>query len=400
MNTEFMQALKDLQREKGISSDSIIDALEKALAKSYEKNYNDHQNVKINIDPETGKLDIFAEKLIVDSVEEPIIEISLNDARKINANYQIGETVLQSVTPHDFGRIAAQTARNIVLQKIKDAERAIIFSEFEDREHEIITGIIQRMDRNYIYIELGKTEGMIPPSEQVSTESYRVGDRLKLYISEVKNTAKGAQVILSRNNPGLVVRLFELEIPEISDGVVEIFSIAREAGSRTKIAVFSKDENVDPVGACVGFKGTRVKAIVTELRGEKIDIIIWDKNIKTFIKNSLSPANIVDVIIDEENKSAVVVAQEEQLSLAIGKEGQNARLAAKLTGWKIDIKDEHEAKALNLKDKMIEKNIFDSRVEEIETVEDSIDESLQASQSRDRNPPAPQELCRSPDPGD
>ena len=197
MNTEFMQALKDLQREKGISSDSIIDALEKALAKSYEKNYNDHQNVKINIDPETGKLDIFAEKLIVDSVEEPIIEISLNDARKINANYQIGETVLQSVTPHDFGRIAAQTARNIVLQKIKDAERAIIFSEFEDREHEIITGIIQRMDRNYIYIELGKTEGMIPPSEQVSTESYRVGDRLKLYISEVKNTAKGAQVILS-----------------------------------------------------------------------------------------------------------------------------------------------------------------------------------------------------------
>ncbi|ERJ84168.1 transcription termination factor NusA [Peptostreptococcaceae bacterium oral taxon 113 str. W5053] len=374
MNTEFMQALKDLQREKGISSDSIIDALEKALAKSYEKNYNDHQNVKINIDPETGKLDIFAEKLIVDSVEEPIIEISLNDARKINANYQIGETVLQSVTPHDFGRIAAQTARNIVLQKIKDAERAIIFSEFEDREHEIITGIIQRMDRNYIYIELGKTEGMIPPSEQVSTESYRVGDRLKLYISEVKNTAKGAQVILSRNNPGLVVRLFELEIPEISDGVVEIFSIAREAGSRTKIAVFSKDENVDPVGACVGFKGTRVKAIVTELRGEKIDIIIWDKNIKTFIKNSLSPANIVDVIIDEENKSAVVVAQEEQLSLAIGKEGQNARLAAKLTGWKIDIKDEHEAKALNLKDKMIEKNIFDSRAEEIETVEDSIDD--------------------------
>lgn len=374
MNTEFMQALKDLQREKGISSDSIIDALEKALAKSYEKNYNDHQNVKINIDPETGKLDIFAEKLIVDSVEEPIIEISLNDARKINANYQIGETVLQSVTPHDFGRIAAQTARNIVLQKIKDAERAIIFSEFEDREHEIITGIIQRMDRNYIYIELGKTEGMIPPSEQVSTESYRVGDRLKLYISEVKNTAKGAQVILSRNNPGLVVRLFELEIPEISDGVVEIFSIAREAGSRTKIAVFSKDENVDPVGACVGFKGTRVKAIVTELRGEKIDIIIWDKNIKTFIKNSLSPANIVDVIIDEENKSAVVVAQEEQLSLAIGKEGQNARLAAKLTGWKIDIKDEHEAKALNLKDKMIEKNIFDSRAEKIETVEDSIDD--------------------------
>lgn len=374
MNTEFMQALKDLQREKGISSDSIIDALEKALAKSYEKNYNDHQNVKINIDPETGKLDIFAEKLIVDSVEEPIIEISLNDARKINANYQIGETVLQSVTPHDFGRIAAQTARNIVLQKIKDAERAIIFSEFEDREHEIITGIIQRMDRNYIYIELGKTEGMIPPSEQVSTESYRVGDRLKLYISEVKNTAKGAQVILSRNNPGLVVRLFELEIPEISDGIVEIFSIAREAGSRTKIAVFSKDENVDPVGACVGFKGTRVKAIVTELRGEKIDIIIWDKNIKTFIKNSLSPANIVDVIIDEENKSAVVVAQEEQLSLAIGKEGQNARLAAKLTGWKIDIKDEHEAKALNLKDKMIEKNIFDSRAEKIETVEDSIDD--------------------------
>ena len=370
MNEEFIQALHDIHKEKGIPVEAIIDALERALAKSYEKNYDDNQNVKINIDQETGKIEVFSEKLVVEEVEDPILEISLEKVKKINPNYSVGDTYLKEVTPHDFGRIAAQTARNIVLQKIKDAERVVIYNEFEEREHEIITGVIQRMDRNLIYIELGRTEGMIPPSEQVHSEHYRIGDRLKLYIAEVKNTAKGAQVILSRSNPGLVIRLFELEIPEISEGIVEVYSIAREAGSRTKIAVFSRDENIDPVGACVGFKGNRVKSIVEELRGEKIDIIVWDKDIKTFIKNSLSPATILDVIIDEENKSAVVIAPDDQLSLAIGKEGQNARLAAKLTGWKIDIKGEEEAENLDLKDKLI----ADKPKKEVITIEEDMED--------------------------
>ena len=388
MNTEFLQALDDIQREKGISKEAIFDAIERALQKSYEKNYDDNQNVSVNIDHETGAIDVFSEKVVVENVENPITEISLEKARAIKSGYEPGDIVLERVTPLDFGRIAAQTARNIVLQKIRDAERSIIYDEFEQREHEIITGIIQRIDRGYLYIELGKTEGMVPPSEQVRTEHYRQGDRIKLYISEVRNTAKGPQVILSRANAGLVVRLFELEIPEITDGVIEVYSVAREAGSRTKIAVFSREENVDPVGACVGFKGSRVRTIVTELGGEKIDIIVWDKDIKTFIKNSLSPAQILDVVIDETTKSAVVIAPEDQLSLAIGKEGQNARLAAKLTGWKIDIKSESDAAKLNLHDIYL-KNLEEGKEEKSDDflthVSESDDESTPADEMTEEN---------------
>ncbi len=338
MNQEFIRALEEIESEKGIPREIIFDALEKALIKSYGKNYDDRENVSVEIDRDTGKIKVFAIKEIVESVEDPIGQINIGEAQKIRSNVELGDEISIEVTPGDFGRIAAQTARNIVIQKIKDAERDIIYNEFIDREKEMITGTIQRIDRGSLYIDLGRVEGVVPPAEQIKTENYKINDRVKLFIKEVKNTTKGAQVILSRTDAGLVKRLLELEVPEISDGVVEIFSIAREAGSRTKLAVFTKDENIDPVGACVGFKGTRVKALVDELRGEKLDIIVYDKDIKVFLANSLSPSTVESVFIDEKNKNARVIVPEDQLSLAIGKEGQNARLAAKLTGWKIDIK--------------------------------------------------------------
>ena len=251
------------------------------------------------------------------------------------------------ITPKDFGRIAAQTAKQVVIQRIKDAERDVIFDEFINRENEIITGQIQRISKNNVYIDLGKTEGVLPPSEQIEGEEYKQGDRLKLIITEVKKTTKGPQIVLSRTHVNLIKRLFELEVPEINEGIVEIFSISREAGSRTKIAVYSKDPDVDPLGACVGFKGSRVKAIVDELNGEKIDIVIWDKNIEEFIANSLSPSKVVKVIPSDKEKSTLVIVPDYQLSLAIGKEGQNARLAAKLTNWKIDIKSESQYNELS-----------------------------------------------------
>ena len=284
---------------------------------------------------------------MVENVEDELLEISLEDAKSIDDKYQIGDIVNIEITPKNFGRIAAQTAKQVIIQRIKDAERDVIYEEFADRENEIITGTVQRVSRNNVYnvyIDLGKTEGILPPSEQIDGEVYEQGDRLKLYILEVKKTTKGPQIILSRSHPGLIKRLFELEVPEIHEGIVEIYAISREAGSRTKIAVFSRDPNVDPVGACVGFKGSRVKAIVEELNGEKIDIIVWSKNIEEFIANSLSPSKVLKVEANEQEKSALVVVPDYQLSLAIGKEGQNARLAAKLTNWKIDIKSESQYK--------------------------------------------------------
>lgn len=342
MNQEFVNALNEIERTKGISSDIIIDALEKALVKSYEKNFNDNENVTVTVNKENGDTKIFAIKTVVENVEDKITEISLDEAININQNFVLGDEVTIEVTPKNFGRIAAQTARNIVIQKIKDAEREIIYNEFVNREKEIVTGVIQRIDHGVIYVDLGKVEGIVPLSEQIPNEEYRINDRYKFYIKEVKNTTKGAQVILSRTDTGLVKRLLELEVPEINDGVVEIFSISREAGSRTKLAVFTKDENIDPVGSCVGFKGTRVKAIVDELNGEKLDIIIWNKDIKIFLANSLSPAEVIKVFIDEKEKTARIIVKSSQLSLAIGKEGQNARLAAKLTNWKIDIKGDEQ----------------------------------------------------------
>lgn len=338
MNADLIQVLTEIEREKGIPKEVIFDALRKALEKSYEKNFNDKANVNVEIDEMTGKINVYALLTVAEEPTDTITEISVDGARQIDPSYQVGDVVRKEVTPGDFGRIAAQTARNIVIQKIKDAEREVVYNEFASREKELITGSVQRYERNNVYINMGKTEGILPQSEQVPGERIVANQRLKLYIQEVRNSPKGPQIVLSRANPGLVIRLFEMEVPEIAEGVVEIFSIAREAGSRTKIAVFSRDENVDPVGACVGFKGARVKAIVDELDGEKIDIIVWSKDIRKFIANSLSPSKVQRVVVKEKEKTALVIVPDDQLSLAIGKEGQNARLAAKLTNWKIDIK--------------------------------------------------------------
>jgi N utilization substance protein A len=342
MNAEFIEALLEIEKEKGISKDIIFDALESALISSYKKNFGSSQNVEVEIDKVTGKVGVYANKTVVEDVENEYLEISLDDAKRIDNKYQIDDIAKVEITPKNFGRIAAQTAKQVVIQRIKDAEREVIYDEFINRENEIITGMIQRISKNNVYIDLGKTEAVLPPTEQIEGEEYDQGDRLKLFILEVKKTTKGPQIVLSRSHPGLVKRLFELEVPEISDGIVDIYAISREAGSRTKIAVHSKDPNVDPLGACVGFKGSRVKAIVDELNGEKIDIVIWSKNIAEFIANSLSPSKVLKVEVNEKEKSALVVVPDYQLSLAIGKEGQNARLAAKLTNWKIDIKCESQ----------------------------------------------------------
>lgn len=338
MNKEFIDALVEIERTKGVSKDVIIEALEKALIKSYEKNFDENANVTVNINKETGEIKTYSIKEVVGEVEDPITQISELEAKKIKSNIEIGDELSIEVTPKDFGRIAAQTARNIVIQKIKDAERDIVYNEFIDREKEIVTGLIQRIDRGILYVDLGRVEGIVPYEEQIPGEVYNLNSRYKFFIKEVKNTTKGAQVILSRSDVGLVKRLLELEIPEINEGIVEVQAIAREAGSRTKLAVFAKDENVDPVGACVGFKGSRVKNIVDELNGEKLDIVVWDKDIKIFLANSLSPTEVKKVFVNEKEKVARVIVSNDQLSLAIGKEGQNARLAAKLTGWKVDIK--------------------------------------------------------------
>lgn len=342
MKAEFIEALEEIEKEKGISKEVVFDALEAALISGYKKNFGSSQNVDVEIDKLTGEVKVFAKKIVVENVEDDILEVSLDDAKKIDLKYELDDVVQFEVTPKDFGRIAAQTSKQVVMQKIKEAEREVVFNEFINRENEIVTGLIQRISKNNVYVDLGKTEGVLPPTEQIDGEVYEQSDRIKVLILEVKKTTKGPQIVLSRSHPGLVKRLFELEVPEIHDGVVEIYAIAREAGSRTKIAVYSRDENVDPVGACVGFKGSRVKAIVEELNGEKIDIVVWSKNIDEFIANSLSPSKVLKVDIDEKLKSAVVVVPDYQLSLAIGKEGQNARLAAKLTNWKIDIKSESQ----------------------------------------------------------
>lgn len=342
MKAEFLEALEQIVKDKGITKDVLYDALEAALKTAYRKNFGTSQNVEVEIDKENGEVKAYAKKIVVENVENPLLEINLEDAKEIDPNYQIGDTIRIEVTPKNFGRIAAQTAKQVVLQRIREAEREIIYEEFANRESEIITGLVQRVSKSNVLINLGRTEGVLPPTEQIPGEVYKQGDRIKTYILEVKKTTKGPQIILSRTHPGLVKRLFELEVPEIHDGIVDIYNIAREAGSRTKIAVYSNDENVDPVGACVGHKGARVKAVVDELNGEKIDIIVWSKNISEFIANSLSPAKVISVEVNEDEKSAKVIVPDYQLSLAIGKEGQNARLAAKLTGWKIDIKSESQ----------------------------------------------------------
>jgi len=343
MNTEFIEALEDLEREKGIAMEILLEAIEAALISAYKRNFGSLQNVRVQIDRTSGEVKVYARKTVVEEVLDPRADISLEDARKIDPRYELEDIVEIEVTPRDFGRIAAQTAKQVVVQRIREAERGLIYEEFANREGDIVTGIVQRYEQKNVLIDLGKIEAVLQPSEQTNGEEYRPGDRVKTYIIEVKKTTKGPQVLVSRTHPGLLKRLFELEVPEIHDGVVELKGVAREAGSRSKIAVYSADENIDPVGACVGPKGARVQTVVNELRGEKIDIIRWNPHPAQFVASALSPAKVVFVEIFEEEKIARVVVPDYQLSLAIGKEGQNARLAAKLTGWKIDIKSESQA---------------------------------------------------------
>lgn len=343
MNQEFFLALRDLEKEKGIRVEILLEVIEGALVSAYRKNFGSLQNVRVDIDQESGKVRVLARKIVIDEVKDTRAEISLTEARKLDPRYDLEDVVEIEVTPRDFGRIAAQTAKQVVVQRLREAERGLIFEEFSNREGDIVTGLVQRQEQRNILIDLGKTEAVLTPSEQMPGEEYRMSDRIKIYIVEVKKTTKGPQILVSRTHPGLLKRLFELEVPEIFQGIVELKNIAREAGARSKIAVHSRDENVDPVGACVGPKGMRVQAIVNELRGEKIDIIKWSPDASRFVANALSPAKVISVEILENEKIARVVVPDYQLSLAIGKEGQNARLAAKLTGWKIDIKSESQA---------------------------------------------------------
>jgi N utilization substance protein A len=345
MSADLIHALEQLEKDKGIDKDVIIEAIEAALISAYKRSFGSSQNVKVFVDRQTGDFKVFALKKVTGDPQNDLLEISVENAKKINPELEEEDVVEIEVTPKTFGRIAAQTAKQVVVQRLREAERGIIFNEFSNKEGEIVTGIVQRTERRNVIIDLGKTEAVLPQTEQIPGEEYKFNDRIKTYIIEVKKTTKGPQIMVSRTHPGIVKRLFELEVPEIYEGIVEIRSISREPGSRTKIAVFSKDDNVDPVGACVGQKGTRVQAIVDELRGEKIDIIKWSSNAQEYISSSLSPAKVVRVDINEEEKSAKVTVPDFQLSLAIGKEGQNARLAAKLTGWKIDIKSESQLRA-------------------------------------------------------
>ena len=343
MNKELLSAIEYLSKEKGVTADVICDSLEAVLITAYKKEYDGNPNATVRLDRLTGDYSIVSPKTVVAEVADEENEISLEDARAIDKGYEEGDEILVDVTPKNFGRIAAQVAKQVMIQRLREAERNIVYDEFYGRTDDIITGIIQRIEQKNVYIDLGKAEAVLPYSEQIPTEEYTVGQRIKCYVVEVRNSPKGAQIQLSRTHPGLLKRLFELEVPEIYDGVVELHSVAREPGKRSKIAVYSRDPNVDCVGACVGPKGARVQNIVMELQNEKIDIVKWDEDPAVYIANALSPAQVVSVTIDEGAKSSVVVVPDYQLSLAIGKAGQNARLAAKLTNWKIDIKSESQA---------------------------------------------------------
>lgn len=344
MSAELLEALNDLGREKGIEPEIILDAVEAALISAYKKNFGSMQNVRVSIDKVTGEFHVYACTDVVEEVLNERTEISVAEAQKKNPKYQAGDVIETEVTPRDFGRIAAQTAKQVVVQRIREAERGMVYNEFFNRESDIVTGTVQRIENKNYFIDLGKVEAVLGPTEQIPGEEYQMFERVKTYIVEVRKSAKGPQVLVSRTHPGLLKRLFELEVPEIQDGTVEIKSVAREAGSRSKLSVYSHDENVDCIGACIGAKGARVQAIVHELRGEKIDIVKWNEEPGAYIASALSPAKVIDVQVNEEEKKAQVIVPDYQLSLAIGKEGQNARLAAKLTGWKIDIKSETQAR--------------------------------------------------------
>lgn len=339
---EFVEAIDQLSAEKGIEKELLLEAVEAALVSAYKKNFSSLQNVRVDLNRKTGEIKVFSQKEIVESVENPLEQISLRDALKISPVYTYGDMAEVEVTPKNFGRIAAQAAKQVVIQKIREAERDKIYKEFSNRESEIVTGIVQNIEQDNVYVDIGKTEAILPPSEQLASDIYEPQARMKFFVLEVKNSPRGPQVFVSRTHPSLIKRLFEAEVPEIFDGTVEIKAVSREAGQRSKLAVWSDNADVDPVGACVGPKGMRVQAIVNELKGEKIDIVRWSPEAEVFVANALSPAQVTEVIADQEARIATVIVPDNQLSLAIGKEGQNARLAAKLTSWKIDIKSESQ----------------------------------------------------------
>ncbi len=342
MNIEFIEALKDLEKERGIQADVLLEAIEVALISAYKKHYGSSQNVRVEINKGNGDIHVLYRKTVVEEVTDERAEISLAEAREFDPDFEVDDVFESEVTPRSFGRIAAQTAKHVVVQRIREAERNLVYDQYATRKDDIITATVLRIEGRNIYIDLDKTEALLAPSEQIPRETYYPGERIKVYILEVRRTTKGPQIMVSRTHPGLLKCLLEREVPEIADGTVEIKSVVREPGWRSKIAVYSKNDNVDPVGACVGSKGMRVQSVVNELSGEKIEVIRWDENPAVYVSNALSPAKCVSVEIDESEKFTRVVVPDFQLSLAIGKEGQNARLAARLTGWKIDIKSESQ----------------------------------------------------------
>ena len=349
MNMNLAKVLDEIEKEKGISKNILIEAVESAIVSAYKKNYaNNVSDVKIDISKESGEIKIFTRKTIVQKVVDPSNEICIDDFPISDKNnYNIADTILIETMPKDFGRIAAQTAKQVIVQKIREAERNVIYDKYIDKERDIVTGVVQRIEHGNIIIDLGRTEALLLPNEQIQNEEYYKGKRIKIYILEVRKTSKGPKIFASRSHPELLKRLFELEVPEIHEGLVEIKNIAREAGKRSKVAVYSKDERIDPIGACIGDRGSRIKSIMMELKDEKIDVIKWSDDDKILIANSLNPAKVTLVNLFEKEKTATVIVPDQQLSLAIGKQGQNARLAAKLTSWKVDIKSESEYKEKN-----------------------------------------------------
>ena len=342
-NNELLEALNILEQEKNISKETLLEAIENSLITACKNHFGKSENVKVNIDPETCEYHVFQEKKVVEKVEDPVEEISLVNAKMIDSKYELDDIVNVEVKSKEFGRIATQNAKNVILQKIREEERKVLYNQYYSMEKDVVTGVVQRYIGRNVSVNLGKVDAILAENEQVRGEVFQPTERIKVYILEVKDTSKGPKILVSRTHPELVKRLFESEVTEVREGIVEIKAIAREAGSRTKIAVWSNDPDVDPVGACVGMNGARVNAIVNELRGEKIDIITWNENPAMMIENALSPAKVISVMADPDEKTASVIVPDYQLSLAIGKEGQNARLAARLTGYKIDIKNETQA---------------------------------------------------------
>jgi N utilization substance protein A len=346
MKSDFLLAITQLSAEKNLPKETVLTAVEAALVSAYKKdNFNPNQNISVKINPNSGKVEVWVEKSVVQKVADPRMEISSREAKTINKDAKVGDIVMVEATPENAGRIAAQTAKQVILQRLHEAEHSAIFEEYADKEGEVVSGVVQRFEAGQVFIDMGRTEAILPPSEQVRTERYRVGQRLKVVLLQVARTSKGPRVIVSRSHPELLRRLFELEVPEVYNGTVEIKSIAREAGFRSKIAVAAKQEGIDPVGCCVGLRGIRIQNIVSETSGEKIDVVMWSPEPATFIANALSPAHILSVELNKADQVATVIVPDKQLSLAIGKEGQNARLAAKLTGWRIDIKSASAAEA-------------------------------------------------------